>query len=264
MVKVRIDMTGWKMWEHGIPDSRLMVIERADDNKHNQAQWLCECNCEKHNKVVVIGTQLRRGQVKSCGCLQYETALRNFSAKRKTNESSMNKYDLSGDYGIGWTSNTNQEFYFDLIDYNLIKDYYWCEYINTANGYHSLRTNDIKSGKMVLMTTILGCKYYDHIDRNPLNCRRSNLRQATQQENMFNRSKMKNNTSGIIGVSWCKGACKWVANIGVNYQRIHLGYFNNKADAIKARLLAEIEYFGDFAPQKHLFNEYEINTIQND
>jgi len=27
-----IDMTGWKMWEHGVPDSRLTVLERASTN----------------------------------------------------------------------------------------------------------------------------------------------------------------------------------------------------------------------------------------
>ena len=29
-----------------------------------------------------------------------------------------NIYDLSGEYGVGWTSNTNEEFYFDLEDYD--------------------------------------------------------------------------------------------------------------------------------------------------
>ena len=34
-----------------------------------------------------------------------------------------NRYDLSGEYGIGWTTNTNHVFYFDLEDYEKIKDY---------------------------------------------------------------------------------------------------------------------------------------------
>ena len=37
-----------------------------------------------------------------------------------------------------------------------------------------------------------------------------------------------------------------------------------REDAIIARLRAEIKYFGDFAPQKHLFKQYGINTQQND
>ena len=32
-----------------------------------------------------------------------------------------------------------------------------------------------------------------------------------------------------------------------------------KEDAIKARLMAEKKYFGYFAPQRHLFEEYGVN-----
>ena len=35
--------------------------------------------------------------------------------------------------------------------------------------------------------------------------------------------------------------------------------FDNKDDAIKARLIAEKKYFGDFAPQKHLYEKYNIS-----
>ena len=51
---------------------------------------------------------------------------------------------------------------------------------------------------------------------------------------------------------------KWASKICVNYKTIYLGEFLNKVDAIKARLSAEVQYFGEFAPQKHLFDQYEI------
>ena len=38
-----------------------------------------------------------------------------------------NKYDLLGSFGVGWTTNTNKEFWFDLEDYDKIKDYCWAE-----------------------------------------------------------------------------------------------------------------------------------------
>lgn len=28
MANITEDMTGWKMWEHGVPDSRLTVIKK--------------------------------------------------------------------------------------------------------------------------------------------------------------------------------------------------------------------------------------------
>ena len=168
-------------------------------------------------------------------------------------------YNLTGEYGIGYTSNTHKEFYFDLDDFETIKGYIWYEYINQETGYHSLRTRDNKSRKSITMTALLGCKFYDHIDRNPLNCRRNNLRPATQQQNTQNRTRMKNNTSGVTGVRWNKNYDVWESTIGINYHRIWLGSFKNKDDAIRARLLAEKEYFGEFAPQKHLYEKYNIN-----
>ena len=33
-------------------------------------------------------------------------------------------------------------------------------------------------------------------------------------------------------------------------------------EAIKARLNAELKYYGEFAPQRHLFQEYEINILK--
>lgn len=46
--------------------------------------------------------------------------------------------------------------------------------------------------------------------------------------------------------------------IDMNHKRINIGTFNDKNDAIIARLKAEKEYFGEFAPQQHLFEEYGI------
>ena len=90
MAKVRIDMTGWIMSEHGVPESRLAVIKSLGNGK-----WLCECQCDEHNMRVVNGCHLRNGHTKSCGCLQKEAVLQTTKLNRKTN-----KYDLSGEYGI--------------------------------------------------------------------------------------------------------------------------------------------------------------------
>lgn len=50
-----------------------------------------------------------------------------------------------------------------------------------------------------------------------------------------------------------------MAQIKYNYKRIFLGYYDDIEDAIRARLKAELKYFGkEFAPQRHLFKEYGI------
>lgn len=83
----------------------------------------------------------------------------------------------------------------------------------------------------------------DHINGNPLDNRRSNLRLASVAENSRNHGISKRNTSGVRGVSWHKGKRKWAAAI-----TIHLGYFDNLEDAQIARERAESEFWGEFAP----------------
>lgn len=54
------DLTGKKF-------NRLTVIKRIENNKHNQSQWLCKCDCG--NMVVVVAAHLKNGHTKSCGCI---------------------------------------------------------------------------------------------------------------------------------------------------------------------------------------------------
>lgn len=49
---------------------RLTVISRHGNTNTGQASWLCECDCGKN--VVVNGSNLRRGNSRSCGCLKAE------------------------------------------------------------------------------------------------------------------------------------------------------------------------------------------------
>lgn len=67
-----IDMTNWVMSEHGVPDSRLTIIKYL-----GKGCWQCKCNCGK--TVEALGTNIRKGYTKSCGCLQKETASQLFS-----------------------------------------------------------------------------------------------------------------------------------------------------------------------------------------
>ena len=242
-----IDMTGWIMAEHGVPDSRLKVIKRVDDyispQGVHQVQWLCECSCKEHNKTVVGSVQLRNGNTKSCGCLASElTKQRNFKG---------NKADLSGEYGVLWTTNTNEEVYFDLCYAEKILEYTW------ANDGHGYPTTSI-DGKNIRMHTFLGYKGHDHIDRNKNNNRVENLRPCSQHENAMNQSKQQNTSSQYIGIYYAKDRGQWRAHICLNNKTINLGSYATEKEALIARLKAEKDYFGDFAPQRDLFSKYKI------
>ena len=47
---------------------RLTVIERKENNKRKNAQWLCQCNCGNYS--IVVARDLRNSNTKSCGCFQ--------------------------------------------------------------------------------------------------------------------------------------------------------------------------------------------------
>jgi hypothetical protein len=71
----------------------------------------------------------------------------------------------------------------------------------------------------------------DHIDRNRLNNRSSNLRICTKLENNRNRTKSKNKSSIFIGVAWVKRDKKWRGQIGHQNKTINLGYFDDEIEA---------------------------------
>ena len=80
----------------------------------------------------------------------------------------------------------------------------------------------------------------DHINRNPLDNRRCNLRICSQFENNQNQS---HNTSGKVGVSWSNSDKRYIAYIKVNRKQICLGRYKLFEDAVKARQEAEKKYF---------------------
>lgn len=88
----------------------------------------------------------------------------------------------------------------------------------------------------------------DHINGNPLDNRRSNLRLATRAQNTRNRKKpIRGVTSQYKGVTWDKSRNKWLAAIGFSGRRINLGRFVLEIDAALAYDRAAIRYFGEFA-----------------
>lgn len=215
------------------------------DNSH----CLCKCNCGKSDDFIESSWNLIHKYKKSCGCLKSETSAKTGKLNKK-----YNVYDLSGEYGIGYTPK-GDKFYFDLEDYDKIKYFCW----NKSQRYVQAKLGD---GNMILLHKLITNTdentMVDHKDRNSLNCRKSNLRICSYQENNRNASRRKDNKSGVTGVCWSKKYGAWIAYIHNNKKQTLLGKFSDKTDAIKTRLKAEKEMFGDFAPQKHLYQKYGI------
>ena len=241
-----IDLTGQKF-------GKLTVlvpayIKEIGKYKKKRLYWKCRCDCG--NITYAMGQSLRNGNTKSCGCLKKENSV--------VTRIKFNTFEQFGDLIKGYDDKGNY-FIIDAEDLERVKKYYWSldgkEYWRTQiweNGaphYQSLHRFLIEPSED---------KVIDHIDRNKNNNSKNNLRICEQRENSRNVSLGSKNTSGFLGVSWNKNNKNWNAYIKLNGKRKYLGAFSSKEEAIKARLIAEKEMFGEYSPQKNLFKEYGI------
>jgi hypothetical protein len=87
--------------------------------------------------------------------------------------------------------------------------------------------------------------FIDHINGNPSDNRLSNLREATNAENVRNSKLRRDNTHGLKGVSLVKN--RYFSRIAVNRQRIYLGCFRTPAEAHAAYVAAAAKFHGEFA-----------------
>lgn len=145
-------------------------------------------------------------------------------------------------------------FHFDAEDADTVDAYRW----HVVNGYVQTETGSRKHGtrktlrlhRMIL--GVSGADCVDHINRDPFDNRRANLRIADKSKNGMNRTAQANNKSGFKGV--CKRyrrgkwTGKWQANITVRGRTYNLGTtFPTPELAHAAYVKAAIELHEDFA-----------------
>ncbi len=87
----------------------------------------------------------------------------------------------------------------------------------------------------------------DHLDGNPLNNKKNNLRICTHAENMRNSKIRINNKSGYKGVSYQENSNNYRASIRFNNIKINIGDFIDPIDAARAYNAAALKYHGEFA-----------------
>ena len=138
----------------------------------------------------------------------------------------------------------------DDADFDELNQYKW--YASFTHGIWYVQRSEYINGKqknIKMHRQIMdfpSSKDIDHINHDGLDNRRYNLRVCNHSKNMKNRYMQKNNTSGLIGVSWNKRIKKWHAQIGNENKNIHIGYFENKEEANRAYNKKAIELFGEY------------------
>lgn len=155
------------------------------------------------------------------------------------------KFQISED-GLYVTGHTKkgEAFIFDVDDLDIVSKFSW--YIS-KRGYV---VTTINHRAMTMHKILLGNTNgfdVDHISRDRLDNRKSNLRLCSHQENAFNQKKRKTNTSGYIGVSFLKAARKFEAYVHFNGKKHHFGLHETAFDAAIARDNGASKLFGKYA-----------------
>lgn len=174
-----------------------------------------------------------------------------------------NEYDLSGEYGIGKLTNSEEVFYFDLQDYDKIRKYCWRLQVDKRNGYKRVVTSTHPTSYtckiLTIWKAITGYSYCEHKNRNTLDNRRSNLRPSNHKLNMQNKSLYKSNQVGFTGIEFSPNG-HYVSSIRVNNRQYVLGTFKTLEMAIYVRVKAEAGAFDlEYAPSRELFSKYDFD-----
>lgn len=240
MVSVKKDLTDMVF-------GRLRVLKQTEDyvrpNGEHMAKWLCECSCEKHTQVEVLGQSLKGGKTKSCGCLTMDRLPKLFFENKKENIYSEKQSDEYGEYYIIYSNPDQKEFgYIDADRISEVKKYSWC----VSHGYFVSCINGVN----IKMHQYLFGKWMDHKDCNKLNNRLYNIRKCDNSKNIMNARNKKVGKSGYRGVHITKSG-KYKAQIAFTTDGIQKTIYGKPRDTAEDAYIDYLnlaaKYHGEFS-----------------
>ena len=211
---------------------KLTALRRVDNPRHDAPLWECVCDCGNHT-IVRLGN-LRSGHTQSCGCC--------------------NHYIKEGNH-IRCVVKGGQSFIFDPEDFPKVREHQWDVspqgYVSTV-GHMRLHRLLTKAPEEAVV---------DHINGDPSDNRRCNLRITTQSGNLRNSRLRSDSTTGYKGVSLDKRDGMYRAYINYKGKQISLGYYDTPEEAAAAYDKAAVFYFGEFARTNQMLQEEENEQI---
>lgn len=195
---------------------RLTVVKKTNKDKWGQFIYECECSCG--NKTNVRGYHLRKGKVKSCGCLHIESITTHGMHGTPTYQ--------TWEGMISRCNNPNNSKFQDYGGRGITVCPKWLFF---KSFYKDM---GIKPEKLTI----------DRIDNNK-GYYKENCKWSSRLEQIRNQRPNKVNKTGNRGVYWIEHRQRYCVRIMANYKLIHIGYFVNLNDAILAREQAEKKYW---------------------
>lgn len=215
--------------------SNVKVLNYSHKNKHGKKVYECECLLCGAN-FETMGTLLRTGRTKSCGCLSRKLASERFKThgmsddpfykkwkgiKSRCRDKSYHAYGRYGGRGVEVCDNWSDDF---MNFYNDMKDTY----------FEGAELDRIDNDG----------------DYSPENCR-----WVTHKENSNNRSKYLNK-SGYTGVHYRESKKRYESNVCINRVPKHIGTYYSLKEAVNGRKEFIIEYNANYNTN-YKYEEYK-------
>lgn len=253
-------MKGHKTDLTGTRFGMLTVVGKAPTQRDKKGGyigcWYCVCDCqlklpETEREIITLPTtRLRSGNTKSCGCFQKVCCIK------------QNKYEINGDV-VKMYDSKDRTFLIDLDDLNKALKYCWT--VNSRGYVVGATRADVGKKGLRLHRYLMNCTdanlVVDHINHNPSDNRKANLRVCTQHQNMYNQRPNTRNKTGVRGVRFCKQMNKWEVRFKHDGKERVLGYFENIADAIALRKQYEEKYYGEFCNHEQFKEKYNESNV---
>lgn len=217
----------------------LKVLEFSHKESNNMKNYKCQClNC---GRIFIKRITFLRKLTDNQGC----SCLIKHQPKKK------NKIIIEKDC-VKIILESGDNVIIDIEDIDKVSKHYW------AKGKNSRYATSYTFNENGIHNLIMGCKNVDHINRNTLDNRKSNLRICNHQENCQNRGLRCDNHSRITGVNKNTRGAGWICEIRKGKQRFSK-YFPTKKQAILCRFSLEDYLFQEFAPQRSLYDKYNYS-----
>lgn len=207
-----LDLTGQRF-------GRLVAIRPTEERyRKTTVVWECRCDCGNIKRVPV--TLLRRGAVKSCGCLRMENVHRDITGEKHGK--------LTALYPTGAVQHDQRVWVWKCECGNIVE----------KSAY------SVKWGGSTMCpecTRALKCQQaaeaVKHIRVD------STGRKVQQVQDILDGKPLSNSTSGVRGVTWHARQKKWQVRVQINGKTQNIGYYASLEDAKATREKAVKEIY---------------------